>query len=176
QRRRQPGGARPRRLVEAARRVRRRLERRARFHAAPLRRSGGRGSRLYGARHAPRLAPAARPGGGAAGAESHRPAPRRVVAGRRVRAQRLPQAASEPLVRLPGFIRRSVRGKTAAVVIATTFIALAVNAAALLYYNAVTLRDAQLADVRTLAEIIGRASAPAISFNDSTEATRDLTM
>ena len=79
-------------------------------------------------------------------------------------------------MRLPGFIRRSVRGKTAAVVIATTFIALAVNAAALLYYNAVTLRDAQLADVRTLAEIIGRASAPAISFNDSQEASRDLTM
>ena len=79
-------------------------------------------------------------------------------------------------MRLPGFIRRSVRGKTAAVVIATTFIALAVNAAALLYYNAVTLRDSQLADVRTLAEIIGRASAPAISFNDSDEASRDLTM
>jgi two-component system, sensor histidine kinase len=79
-------------------------------------------------------------------------------------------------MRLPGFIRRSVRGKTAAVVMATTFIALAVNAVALLYYNAVTVRDAQLADVRTQAEILGRASAPAISFNDPKEATRDLTM
>ena len=69
-------------------------------------------------------------------------------------------------MRLPGFIRRSVRGKTAAVVMATTFIALAVNAIALLYYNAVTVRDAHLADVRTQAEILGRASAPAISFND----------
>ena len=79
-------------------------------------------------------------------------------------------------MRLPGFIRRSVRGKTAAVVMATTFIALAVNAVALLYYNAVTVRDAQLADVRTQADILGRASAPAISFNDPKEATRDLTM
>jgi two-component system, sensor histidine kinase len=51
-----------------------------------------------------------------------------------------------------------------------------VNAAALLYYNAVTVRDAQLADARTQAEIIGRASAPAISFNDSKEAASDLRM
>jgi signal transduction histidine kinase/CheY-like chemotaxis protein len=77
---------------------------------------------------------------------------------------------------LPGFIRNSVRGKTAAVVLATTFVALAVNAAALLYYNAVTVREAQLADARTQAEIIGRASAPAISFNDSKEAASDLRM
>jgi signal transduction histidine kinase len=77
---------------------------------------------------------------------------------------------------LPGFIRNSVRGKTAAVVLATTFVALAVNALALLYYNAVTVREAQLADARTQAEIIGRASAPAISFNDSKEAASDLRM
>ena len=42
---------------------------------------------------------------------------------------------------LPAFIRRSLRAKMTAVVLATTFIALLVNALALLYYNAVTLRE-----------------------------------
>ena len=72
------------------------------------------------------------------------------------------------------FIRRSLRGKMTAVVLATTFVALLVNALALLYYNAVTLRDSQIADVRTQAEILGRASAAALAFNDRKEAGRDL--
>jgi signal transduction histidine kinase/CheY-like chemotaxis protein len=79
-------------------------------------------------------------------------------------------------MKLPAFIRRSLRAKMTAVVLATTFVALLVNALALFYYNAVTLRETQIADVRTQAEILGRASAPALAFNDRKEAGRDLAM
>ena len=79
-------------------------------------------------------------------------------------------------MRLPGFLRRSLRAKMTAVVLATTLTALLLNALALIYYNAVTLRDAQLYEVRTQADILGRASAPAIAFNDRREAGRDLAM
>jgi signal transduction histidine kinase/CheY-like chemotaxis protein len=77
---------------------------------------------------------------------------------------------------LPGFVRRSVRGKLLAVVLATTLVALLVNAAALLYYNVEDYRRTQLADVRTQAEILGRASAAALAFGDRREAERDLGM
>jgi signal transduction histidine kinase/CheY-like chemotaxis protein len=77
-------------------------------------------------------------------------------------------------VRLPAFLRRSVRGKLTALVIATTLLALLVNAAALLYYNLRDYRETQLADVRTQAEILGRASAAAIAFDQREDARRDL--
>jgi signal transduction histidine kinase len=77
-------------------------------------------------------------------------------------------------VRLPAFLRRSVRNKVLAVVLATTLAALVVNAGALLYYDMVDYREAQLADVNTQAEIIGRASAAALAFNDRREAESDL--
>jgi signal transduction histidine kinase len=77
-------------------------------------------------------------------------------------------------VRLPGFLRRSVRAKMTAVVVATTLVALLVNAAALVYYTVRDYRSTQLADVRTQAEILGRASAAALAFNDRTDAQRDL--
>ena len=77
-------------------------------------------------------------------------------------------------MKLPQFLRRSVRGKMLAVVLATTLTALLVNALALLYYNIRDYRATQLADVRTQAEILGRASAAAIAFNDRKEAERDL--
>ena len=79
-------------------------------------------------------------------------------------------------MKLPAFIRRSVRGKMLAVVLATTAAALLVNAAALLYYNAESYRRTALADVRTQAEIIGRAAAAALAFGDHREAERDLAM
>ena len=77
-------------------------------------------------------------------------------------------------MRLPGGLRRSIRGKLLAVVLATTSVALLVNAAALFYYNVGDYRDARLADVRTQAEILARASAAALAFNSKEEAERDL--
>jgi signal transduction histidine kinase len=79
-------------------------------------------------------------------------------------------------VRLPGFLRRSLRGRLLAVVVTTTLVALLVNALALLYYNLRDFRETQVADVRTQAEILGRASAAALAFNDQREAQRNLAM
>ena len=75
---------------------------------------------------------------------------------------------------LPAFLRRSVRGKMLAVVLATTLTALLANAAALLYYNIDDYRRTRLADVRTQAEIVGRASAAALASGSSADAERDL--
>jgi signal transduction histidine kinase/CheY-like chemotaxis protein len=61
-----------------------------------------------------------------------------------------------------------------AVVLATTLAALLVNAAALVYYTVADYRSVQLADVRTQAEILGRASAAALAFNDRADAQRNL--
>jgi len=71
-------------------------------------------------------------------------------------------------------LRRSLRGKMLAVVLATTATALLVNALALLYYNVRDYRETQIADMRTQAEILGRASAAAVAFNDKRVAERDL--
>jgi len=79
-------------------------------------------------------------------------------------------------VRLPQFLRRSVRGKVTALVVSTTLAALVVTAIALIYYNVHDYRDTQLAEMRTQAEILGRASAPALAFNDRKEAAQDLAM
>ena len=75
---------------------------------------------------------------------------------------------------LTGFLRRSVRRKMTALVLATALLALVVNAAALLYYNVRDYRETQVADVRTQAEILGRATAAALAFNDRDDAERDL--
>ncbi|HUG76081.1 MAG TPA: ATP-binding protein [Burkholderiales bacterium] len=79
-------------------------------------------------------------------------------------------------MRLWQAIRRSVRRKTMAVVLATTLVALLVNAAAMLVYEVGALREAQVADLLTQAEILGRASAPALAFKDNREAAQDLAM
>jgi len=73
-------------------------------------------------------------------------------------------------MRLPAFLARSVRRKTMAVVLAAAVAALLVNAIALLAYDLVTYRKTELAEARTQAEILGRAAAPAIAFNDRKEA------
>ena len=77
-------------------------------------------------------------------------------------------------MRLPQFLRRSVRGKVTALVVATTLAALIVTAVALIYYNMHDYRETRLAEMRTQAEILGRASVPALAFNDRKEATQDL--
>jgi signal transduction histidine kinase len=71
-------------------------------------------------------------------------------------------------------IAGSVRGKTIAVVIATTLVALLVNSAALLYYEVRALEDDHLGDMRTQAGILARAAAPALAFKDPKAAAQDL--
>lgn len=73
-------------------------------------------------------------------------------------------------------IRGSVRGKTMAVVLTTTLAALIVNALALLAYELQTYRQTRLDDLRTQAEILGRATAPALAFGDRKEALKDLSV
>src|SRR5688572_8956379 len=63
-----------------------------------------------------------------------------------------------------------------AVVIATTVIALLVSGAAMLFYEVRAFRETHLADLRTQAEIIGRASGPALAFKDPKAAAQDLMM
>jgi signal transduction histidine kinase len=79
-------------------------------------------------------------------------------------------------VSLLSYIGGSVRRKTMAVVIATTVVALLVSGGAMLFYEVRAIRAAHLSEVRTQAEILGRASAPALAFKDAKAAAQDLTM
>jgi signal transduction histidine kinase/ActR/RegA family two-component response regulator len=74
------------------------------------------------------------------------------------------------------YIGGSVRRKTMALVIGTTLVALLVSAGAMLFYEVRTFRETHLADVRTQADIVGRASAPALAFKDAKAAGQDLLM
>ncbi len=77
-------------------------------------------------------------------------------------------------MRLPAFIGRSIRRKTMVVVLATVFVTLLVNAAALLATELRAYREARLDEVRTQAEVIGHATAAALAFGDNKEATEAL--
>jgi two-component system, sensor histidine kinase len=79
-------------------------------------------------------------------------------------------------VTLVRWIGASVRRKTMAVVIATTVIALLVSAGTMLFYEVRSFRQTHLTDLRTQAEIIGRASGPALAFKDPKAAQQDLLM
>ncbi len=74
------------------------------------------------------------------------------------------------------YIGASVRRKTMAVVIATTAVALLVSGAAMLFYEVRAVRDTHVAELRTQAEIVGRASGPALAFKDRKAAEQDLGM
>ena len=63
-------------------------------------------------------------------------------------------------------IARSIRHKLALVVLATTLAALLVTGVALVIYDLRAYRDAGFNDLTAQAEIVGRASAPAIAFDD----------
>ncbi|MGQ0656202.1 MAG: hybrid sensor histidine kinase/response regulator [Betaproteobacteria bacterium] len=80
-----------------------------------------------------------------------------------------------PFAVRPG-VRGSVRRKTMMVVLITTVIALAVNGAALFVYEVRAFREGHLTELRTQAEIVGRAIAPAVAFRDAKSAAQDLAM
>ncbi len=73
-------------------------------------------------------------------------------------------------------IQRSLRRKLMFVVLATTFAALSVAAGALVVYDLANYRDSSIADVRTQADIVARASAPALAFNDPQAAAGNLAL
>jgi signal transduction histidine kinase len=63
-------------------------------------------------------------------------------------------------------IARSIRHKLALVVLATTLAALLVTGIALVIYDVRAYREAGFNDLAAQAEIVGRASAPALAFDD----------
>jgi signal transduction histidine kinase/ActR/RegA family two-component response regulator len=71
---------------------------------------------------------------------------------------------------LRAFVAKSVRTKVMAVVMTTTLVALLVNAVVLLMYEANAYRGARTAELHAQVEILGRAAAPALAFNDRKEA------
>ena len=61
-------------------------------------------------------------------------------------------------------IRRSIRRKFMLVVMATTLVALLLASIALVTYDLLTYKRTWVADLSTQADILGLASAPALSF------------
>jgi len=75
---------------------------------------------------------------------------------------------------LPRAISRSIRYKLALMVLTTTLTALVVAGVALVIYDLRIYRDAGASDLMTQAEILGRASAAALAFDDPRAATENL--
>ena len=71
---------------------------------------------------------------------------------------------------------RSIRGKVMMLVFATTFSALALNAIGLVVYDLGQYERQWSADLRGQAEVLARASAPALSFGDRRTAEKDLSV
>jgi signal transduction histidine kinase len=73
-------------------------------------------------------------------------------------------------------IRSSLRRKVAAVVLLTATVALVVSTIAMLAYEIKSYRDFLENDVTTQTEILARANAPALAFDDPTAATANLAL
>jgi signal transduction histidine kinase len=73
-------------------------------------------------------------------------------------------------------IKRSIRTKFTIVILLTTFSALAVTGASLVFYDLRTYEQRSADDLLTQAEILGRASAPALSFDDPKTANENLAL
>ena len=71
-------------------------------------------------------------------------------------------------------IDRSIRLRVMFLMIATTFVALLVTAISLVLYDISYYRNAWLSDLTTQANLVGRASAPALAFDDSAAAAKNL--
>jgi two-component system, sensor histidine kinase len=75
-----------------------------------------------------------------------------------------------------GGIRRSIRRKFMLVVMATTLVALLLASIALVTYDLLTYKRTWVADLSTQADILGLASAPALSFQDPKTAEENLAL
>ncbi|MGZ5066809.1 MAG: hybrid sensor histidine kinase/response regulator [Usitatibacter sp.] len=79
-------------------------------------------------------------------------------------------------MRMPQFIASSLRRKVMLLVLAATVAALALSALGLVVYDLRVYEKQWTNDLVTQAEILARASAPALAFNDKQTATTDLTL
>ena len=77
---------------------------------------------------------------------------------------------------LPAFIEQSLRLKVTALVLAITVLALALSAIALVAYDLRAYERQVSTDLVTQAEVLGRAAAPAMAFNDPRAAEKDLSV
>ncbi len=75
-----------------------------------------------------------------------------------------------------GAIRRSIRHKFMLVVTLTTLVALVLASIALVNYDLLTYQRTWIADLSTQADILGLASAPALSFQDPKTAEENLAL
>ncbi|HXF77478.1 MAG TPA: ATP-binding protein [Usitatibacter sp.] len=73
-------------------------------------------------------------------------------------------------------IRHSVRGKAILLVLASTVSALALSAVGLVLYDLRAYERQWTTDLTTQAEILARASAPALAFDDRATAAKDLAL
>lgn len=73
-------------------------------------------------------------------------------------------------------VRQSVGRKVMVVILATTLAALLVTVIALLIYDARTYRESWVNDLATQADILARASAPALAFHDERSAQENLSL
>ena len=79
-------------------------------------------------------------------------------------------------LRLPDFVERSLRLKVLSLVLAITVLALGLAGLALTLYDLRAYERQFSADLLSQAEVLGRAAAPAISFNDQRSAEKDLSV
>ena len=73
-------------------------------------------------------------------------------------------------------IRNSIARRMLSVVLATTFAALLLSGAGLLFYDARAYQDEWVGDLAAQADILARASAPALAFNDEKAARENLSL
>jgi signal transduction histidine kinase/ActR/RegA family two-component response regulator len=73
-------------------------------------------------------------------------------------------------------LRRSIRHKFLATIVGTSIAALLSTVAALLIYDLGNYKETSIKEMTTLAEVIGLASSPALTFSDPEHADRVLTL
>ena len=74
------------------------------------------------------------------------------------------------------YISTSIRRKLTFVMLGTAVVALLVTATAMIIYEARTYHETWINDLVTQAEIIGKTSAPALSFDDPKAARENLSV
>ena len=75
-----------------------------------------------------------------------------------------------------GFIQRSIRFRVMFLIILASFVALLFAANALVLYDASAYKKYWTDDMMTQASLVGRASAPALAFDDSAAAIKNLAL
>ena len=79
-------------------------------------------------------------------------------------------------MRLPNLVQRSLRHKVMLLVLAITMSALALSATGLVIYDLRSYERQSSGDLLSQAEVLARAAAPALSFNDPKAAEQDLSV